>query len=62
MLDEETDEEDPFGFFRLTFGEFDQAERHGPSKSATVGTTHADVTSGQGDKKSGRSRRRTLEW
>ena len=59
VLDDDPDEDDPFGFFGLTFGEFGQADPQGPSKSATVGIALTDVTS---EKKSGCSRRRTLEW
>ena len=45
VLDDEPDEDDPFGFFGLTFGEFGQAEPQCPSKSATVGIALADVKS-----------------
>ena len=45
VLDDEPNEDDPFGFFGLTFGEFGQAEPQGPSKSATVGINLADVKS-----------------
>ena len=60
-LDDEPDEDDPFGFFGLTFGEYVQADPQGPSNPVKVGIALADVKSGQGEKKSGRSRRRTLE-
>ena len=48
VLDDEPDEDDPVGFFGLTFvnvGEFYQAEPQGSSKSATVGIALADVKS-----------------
>ena len=64
VLDGDPDEDDPFVFFRFDFGEFSMrhAEPQGPSKSATVGIALVDMKSGQGEKKSGRSRRRTLEY
>ena len=62
VLGDEPDEDDPFGFFGLTFAnieQFGQVEPQGLSKYARVGIDLADVES---DKKSGRSSRRTLEW
>ena len=62
VIDDESNKDDPLGFFGLTYAnieEFGQVEPQGLSKSARVGIDLADVES---DKKSGRSRRRTLEW
>ena len=62
VLDNEPDEDDPFGFFGMDFantGEYGEVDPQGLSKSARVGIDLADV---ECDKKSGRSSRRTLEW
>ena len=62
VLDNEPDEDDPFEFFGLTFAnieEFGQVEPQGLSKSARVGI---DLVGMESEKKSGRSRRRTLEY
>ena len=62
VLDDKPDGDDPFGFFGLTFGEFGQTGPQGPSMTVNVGIALADVKSGQGEKRSGCSRRQMLEW
>ena len=63
-LDDEPDKDTPFGFVGVQFGEFltHQAKPKGPSKPLKIGISLADVKSGRGGKKSGRSHRITLEW
>ena len=64
VLNDDPDEDNPFGFFGLQFGEFSthQAEPQGPSKLLKIGIALADKNSGCGGKKSGRGHRTTLEW
>ena len=64
VLNEDPDEDNPFGLFGLQFVEFltHQAEPKGPSKPLKIGIALADVKSGRGGKNSGRSHRITLEW